>query len=237
MAISPRDCIPKDWTRLLGGGPLGLGYDIATTDKETSNPSSLTVTERVGPLFVQRLVLRWKTKHEAVAKAMLKIVFQDLEKLKIRPRRLCVDGSNERFFAQSVQSMFSMYCPVQIIVSGETLMWHGEKLDYKTVLGSVYKNTFEDGLMRCPDAKWLKDDHRLVKKQAGRFVTDTAADGSHGDTFDSGKLAHYALLLGGRAEISATAVGQINQAKSLPAGLRNPLLKLAEQQRRKRSNI
>jgi hypothetical protein len=37
----------------------------------------------------------------------------------------------------------------------------------------------------------------MPKKLRGLYVCDPAADGKHGDTFDSGKLANWALRSGG----------------------------------------
>lgn len=232
MATTPRDAIPKDWTRLLGTGPLGLGLDLATTEKETSNPSSLTVMEKAGPLYVTRLVLRWKTSREEVTRAVLAVVFGDLQLAKRRPLRLCVDATNERFFAQALAKQFSKFCPVQLVVASEKTQHQGEDFDYKTYTGNLYVNTFADGLMRLPDARWLKDDHRLVSKAAGRFVAAIDPSGAHADTFSSGCLARLALEGRGRAEASAAPVGQCSTGSRFPAGLRNPLGRLAAAARR-----
>jgi hypothetical protein len=231
--IKVRDCIPKDWTKLIGNGPIGLGLDPATTEKDTSNPSSVTVMEKAGPLYVQRFVLRWKTSKEEVTRGMMRVIFEDLTKTQLRPRKLCIDATNERFFAQRLQKMFTIYCPVQLIVASEGVEHGGESFDYKTLLGNIYVNDFSDSIARMPDNLWLRDDHRLVKKKAGRFVADVAPDGSHADTFDSAKLARFALEGSGRAEASAVAVGSVSAAKQLPNGLRNPLFKMAQQQHRR----
>ena len=97
-------------------------------------------------------------------------------------------------------------------------------------------NTYADAQIWTPNAKWLSDDRRLVKRDKGSFSAATAPDGSHADTFDSGKLARFALEGRGRAEISATAVGTGGQkaGKNLN-GLVNPLLRTALNQRRKSS--
>ena len=235
MAIKVRDAINRDWIRRVGHGRLGIGYDVATTQKEMSNPSSVTVTEEVAPFYVERLVLRWKTKDPDVAMAVLQCVFDDIMTLQRAPARMCVDASNERYFAQKVQKRFSRYCPVQLIVSGEKIEWQGEEFDYKTFLGNLYVNTFTDGRMRMPDVRWLKDDRRLVKKDAGRFVTDLAPDGSHGDTFDSGKLARFGLEGRGRAEIAAVPVGMsASPGSQILHKLKNPLLQRALREQRNR---
>lgn len=237
--ITPRQCIPRDWTRLIGAGPLGVGLDLATTEKETSNPSSLTVTEKVGPLYVERLVLRWKTAREEVTRALLKIVFEDLAAAKLRPKGLNVDATNERFFAQRIQREFSRYCPVKLVVASENvpnLFIDGSPVTYKEYEGNLYVNSYTDALMRTPDARWLKEDRRLVKREKGRFVADTSPDGGHADTFDSGKKARAALEGRGRAEAAGAAVGGAGGSTAQRfAGLKNPLLHLARQQQSRRT--
>ena len=65
--VSIIDAVPVGWLDylsepLLGRvGRIGLGLDVATTEKATSNPSSLAVTEEVGLDYFVRLLLRWKT--------------------------------------------------------------------------------------------------------------------------------------------------------------------------------
>lgn len=242
MAITPRDCVPRDWTRFLSKatGPIGLGLDLATTEKETSNPSALCVKEKVGPLYVARLIIRWKTSKGDITKAILRLVLEDIKRLQLRPRRLCVDATNERFFADKVQEEFSLYCPVQLIIASENVPNYteaGEAVNFKSFTGNNFVNGFTDNLVRLPNESWIKDDLRLVKKDRGLFVTDTAPDGGHGDVFDACKLARHALDGGGPAVLSASAVGSFNRSSNqLPTGLRNPLLKMAAQQRAKQSH-
>lgn len=224
MPITPRDCVPRDWTRLLGTGPVGLGLDLATTEKDTSNPSSLTIAQQVGPLFVERLVMTWKTSREGVTRAMVGVVLADLKLVGLRLRRACVDATNERFFAQRLAAEFNSFCPWELVVASEAMEWHGEKLNMKTILGNLYAGEFAEGTARIPDERFLKDDHRLVKKDKGLFVASVSPDGQHGDTFDSGKLAKWALTRGGPAEISAVTVGRLTNGRALPSGLKNPLL-------------
>jgi hypothetical protein len=225
MAITPRDCVPKDWTLLLGNGPLGLGLDLATTEKDTSNPSSLTVTEQDGPLYITRLVILFKTSREEVTRAICKVVLEDIQRAQKRARRLCVDASNERFFAQQLAKQLSLFCPVELVINSENKTYKGEVFDTKTLLMNLYLNSFTDARMRLPGGKWLADDHRLMKKRAGRFVSDLSPAGNHADTVSSGMLARWALEGSGKAEIAGVPVGNFGQGKQLPAGLKNPLLK------------
>ncbi len=235
--IRVRDCLSRDWVRLIGTGPIGIGGDLATTEKEKSNPSSIVVTEKVGPLYVERLVLRWKTSREEVSTAMFDMVFSDLVSRNLRPRRMSIDATNERFFAQTLQRRFRKHCPVDLIVASENvphIKIDGEAVNWKEYCGWLYTNSYTDALMRTPNARWLLDDRRLVKKDKGRFVAATGPDGSHADTFDGGKLARLSLEGKGRAEIASVPVGGISGAKPLAQGLRNPLLIKAHQQASRR---
>jgi hypothetical protein len=227
MVITPRDCVPRDWTRLLGNGEIGIGLDLATTDKDTSNPSSLTVTEKIGVLKIQRLVINWKTAKEAVTRGIVRVVFMDLAMAKIRPRKLCIDATNERFFAQRIQKELQHHCTIELVIASEGIEWRGEKMDMKTVVGNLYVESFQESTSRLPDARWLKDDHRLVKKIAGRFVSDTSPEGRHGDTFTSGSLSHWALQGRGRAEASGVPVGRSAGGGKDLSQLKNPLLRRA----------
>jgi hypothetical protein len=49
------------------------------------------------------------------------------------------------------------------------------------------------GVVALPQARWVFDDYFLVRKERGSYVTAVDASGNHGDSFDSGKLALYAL--------------------------------------------
>lgn len=205
--ITPRAAIPSNWTRLLTGGPLGIGADIGTTEKGTSNPSSITVMERARGLYLQRLVLRFKTSNEEIWFAMLQCLFDDLRAAEKKARRLCLDASSEVFFAQRVKRKHIVYCPVDLVKGGETIVRGAEKFSYKVLLGNLYSSTFEDALMAGPDEKWWRDDQRRVHREKGTFVTETGENGEHGDTFDSGKLAYWALEHGtGRVEAAGVSI-------------------------------
>jgi hypothetical protein len=94
-------------------GPVGLGFDVATTTRATSNPSSLTVTEQRGADRVQVLVLLWKERQPQIARHRLRRI---LETIAARPaggraRRLCIDASSERYFAQETSDLLRPSSP------------------------------------------------------------------------------------------------------------------------------
>ena len=63
----------------------------------------------------------------------------------------------------------------------------------KTHLGDLYSGCFNDNHYTVPADNYYKTDHRLVVKDQGGYLCQPGPDGMHGDTFDSGKLAHWAL--------------------------------------------
>lgn len=192
---------------------IGLGLDVATTEKQTSNPSALAVVERTGREYFARLVLRWKTADPAVTEAILTTLLMRLAPR--RPRRLCIDATSERFFAAALKRQLGAVVPVELVISSESLEHLGEKMTYKVFLGNLLVNAIEDGRLLLPEATWLRDDLRLVKRDRGTFATEVAADGSHGDCFDALKLAIYALEgAGGPAQAEAAAVGSYGSQRA-----------------------
>ncbi len=194
--------IPPDWTRHLRGGPLCLGYDVATTEKKTSNPSSITVTEDYGGTFWQRLIVRFKTAEpEAAMQALDSILRAVIDTHGHRYlRELNIDSSNEKYHARTVKGRFRRYLRVNLIAGGEALVWQGEKFIYKTLLGQLYVSAFEDHRTALPAGEWIVADHRLVKNHAGSFAAEIDESGNHADTFDSGKLALWGFLRKNRHE-------------------------------------
>ncbi len=229
--FSASEIVPPDFARFIGSGRIGLGHDVATTDKKTSNPSSLTVTEETGSMFFERLVVRWKTTDPDVAIAIIKSVFDALPKNQIR--RFCIDASNERYHAQNLRKAFRDRCPVDLIVSGEAIDWEKERFSYKTLLGDLYVSAFEDGCIALPPGEFIISDHRLVKKHHGSYQTEVDEEGNHGDTFDSGKLSYWALVHGsGPIRANATPVGSFGVAPKR-AGLIGPIGRSYNDARRK----
>jgi hypothetical protein len=216
--IPPSHLVPPDWALHCGPGRLGIGHDVATTDKKTSNPSSLTVTEQIGTMHFQRLVVRWKTPDPDYAKDLIESVLKAAPRHQLRS--LCIDASSEKYHARNLQTALRKYCPVHLIVSGEAITFEGLRYTYKTLLGDLYCTAFEDGCIALPPGDFIVTDHRLVKKHAGSYVTETDDEGAHGDTFDSGKLSYWSLIRkGGPTTAHATSVGTGTQAPS--TSLRN----------------
>lgn len=221
--MTPREAIPLSWTDHLRDGPIGVGNDLGTTTKKTSNPSSITVIQKEGLIYHTRLVVTWKTDDPDVSEAMLQCVLDDIARAN-RCRRICLDASNEVFFATRLKKALIRFCPVELVKGGAKIDYKGESMNSKTLLGNIYVNCFEDGIITLPLGDWLKNDHRLVTKDRGSFVTALGRNGEHGDTFDSGKLAVYAIEKGsGRIQASGAAVGSMGGSKPKRPGIIGPI--------------
>jgi hypothetical protein len=220
------DAFPPGWRDLLTDDPTSVGYDIATTENKTSNPGSITISQKLGNRIVERVGVVFKTADPDFARAMLRESI-DLGRGR-RPRRLVIDASNERFFATDLKRELAGIVIVELVVAGESIEYRGEKMNYKTYTGSLYVDLYEDGYIAIAEHRYLREDRRLVVKEKGLFVNQTDSRGRHGDTFDSGKLAAHGLITrGGPAEAEAVPIGQYSKPAS--AGKwKNPFLKFIE---------
>lgn len=219
--LAAEDDFPPDWRAVLGDGTIAVGADPATTEKEKSNPFSISIVEQVGSEFVLRLVVRFKTQDPEKAKAYLREAC-DLGNGR-RPRRLVIDGTSERFWAAEVKREFSGICPVELVVSSEKTSYMGQEMTFKAYLGNLMVNTMDDGQFAMADCRWLKDDFRLVVRERGSFDNRLDSAGNHGDTFDSTKNAVHGLVRkGGPVDASGAAVGSYGADKPQQHDRRRP---------------
>lgn len=190
---------------------VGLGFDVATTTKGKSNPSSLTVGEEHGPDFIVRARFVWKTKDPDVANERIDGVIRVIEKRAGgRAKAMAQDASNEKYYAESNRKRLRGKLPVYLIVSGESYEKPGldKPTNYKEFLGDQLVAKLDDNNLTLPPDWYTKTDYRLVMKDRGKFVCEPNDQGMHGDTFDSDKLALHALSKrGGSGWAKATNVG------------------------------
>ncbi len=201
---------------LITGGRVTIGVDQASTTNETSNPTSITVTERSGLESWQRLVLVFKTKKRVVRDDLLRQICGI-----VREREaggpvawIGIDASSERLAAEETADELRSVAPVRLFISGNVVdprpPGYAEQdgnVNYKTYLGDVYAARVNDGRVNLPADEYLKTDHRLVMKDGGRFVCNPdPATGAHGDTFDSGKIAEFLQMNGGPFVFKAVAL-------------------------------
>ncbi len=184
----------------LSDAEAGVGFDVATTTSGTSNPSCVCVTEKRGLERRQPLMVIWKERKPQVARERFGRI---LDTIAARPRggpakRFCIDGSNERYFAEETVDIFRAKCPGEVIIAGSTVdpqpAGYDDKVNYKTYTGDGYATAINDNHYSMASAEYLKVDHRMVLKDGGRYVCVPAPDGKHGDTFDGGKLGELAVM-------------------------------------------
>jgi len=182
----------------LGPGRVGLGWDLATTTKQKSNPSSFAVVEERGVERIVRAVLNWKTADPDIALERARLIIQAVAARKEGgpARRLCEDATNERYFAQTVKKTLSGLLQVELVVASETIERPGnpEPITMKQYTGGLLVGELDDNHVLLPPERYVREDFRLVKKEKGDFVCEPDQEGRHGDTFDSVKLANYALI-------------------------------------------
>lgn len=178
-------------------GTWGVGYDIATTTNKKSNPSSITLTQAKGNERRARLIIRWKSADPEFSKSLVTRACETLKQCGARVQRVCIDASNERYFATQMKTALETAgFEVELVVSGETMPNPDNpkaSMRMKEKTGNLLVNCATDKLLALPSDKWVKDDFLLVKKEKGLFVTDLDAAGNHGDSFDSTKLSLQAL--------------------------------------------
>lgn len=198
-------------TRTLTRGRIGHGWDLATTTKATSNPSSWSVVEEHGVELIVRAILVWKTADPDLAlERARQLVLAVADRAEGGPsRRLCVDSTNERYFAATVRKELSALVPVELVVGSEKYEQPGaEPINMKQRLGGLLVAELDDNHVLLPPERYVKEDFRLVKKEKGEFVCEPDGQGRHGDTFDSTKLGAWALRSTGGA-LTEELVAQI----------------------------
>lgn len=190
---------------------IGLGFDVATTTKGTSNPSAFSVMEDHGPEALVRARFVWKTKDPDVANERIDGIIGVLERRPGgRAKALAQDASNEKYYAEANRKRLRAKLPVHLVVSGESVDKPGldKPTNYKEFLGDSLVAKLDDNNLTLPGDQYTRMDYRLVMKDRGRFVCEPNDQGMHGDTFDSDKLALHALTRrSGRGYVAAAAVG------------------------------
>lgn len=225
MAVSVQSIFPPGWQGYLDPmyPRLGLGLDLATTTKKKSNPACLALTQQVGLMYFVRLLVRFKTEDPDVTRSIISTALDLPHSLKAG--RLCVDATNERFFATDLRKDLAGKIMVDLVISSEATTYLGERMLFKSYLGNLLVNAMTDGYLAIPDEEWLKKDLRQVVTSRGTFDADVDAEGNHADAFDAIKLSLHALQQGsGRAEAHATAVGHGTRGER--PGIKNPLARI-----------
>lgn len=207
----------------LRDGPVGIGFDTASTTEEKSNPSSITVTENLGGERFARAIIVFKSKKRAVMSDYLQRIVKVVRARESGgpARRLCIDASNERLAAEETKDDLVAFIPVELVLGGSGVdplpAGYKDAINYKTLLGDLYSAAVNEGRTVLPPDDYVKADHRLPIKDAGRYQCPVDNDGRHGDTFDSGKLAEWALFSSKGGAITAETLAKMQAATPRPS--------------------
>ncbi|MBI5770906.1 MAG: hypothetical protein HZA93_24220 [Verrucomicrobia bacterium] len=219
-SIRVEDILPKGWAELFDRNSprVGIGYDIATTTKGKSNPSAITVTQQGGNTYYARLLLRFKAGDPEIPWLLLNLIVEGLRSRDLRARKLCIDATNERYFAVQTRAKFAGKLPVELVVASENTDYRGETMSMKDYLANLLINTMDDGYYALPPERWVERDYRQTVRDRGSFFSDVLDDGGHADCHRSGELALHALIAaGGPATAAAVATGRYGAPARGPA--------------------
>lgn len=210
---------------LLTDGPVGIGFDVASTTNESSNPSSITVTEKVAGDYVARLVVAFKQRKRKIMSGRLAEIVKCVRARAAGgpARRLCIDSSNEKLAAEETKDDLVRLVPVELVSGNNNVeprpAGYTDDLNYKTYQGDLYCAVINDGRALLPHDHYVKTDHRLLRKDQGRYVCEVGEGGQHGDTIDSGKQSLWALISAGG--LSGTFVPPSGRRAELQASRRD----------------
>ena len=229
MPIPITDCWPPYWKGLLDPlhPQIGIGFDVATTAKKKSNPSCLCVTQKVGTIYRNVAAVAWKSEDPSVALGLIEEALTLPHGLKVR--RLCIDATSERYFAQNVKKSLSGRVTTQLVISSESLEYMGEQMSWKHYTGNRLVNLFVDSQIEIPNEEWCKKMIRQVYTEGGSFASDVDEQGNHADYFDGLKLSIEAAGSEISGPAQATAAGTGHTTKAARSGLKNPLLRRIHQ--------
>lgn len=208
--ITPDQILPSGWRDLIiPGAKTTIGYDIATTEGDTSNPASIAITQQVANRYQVKVGATWKTKDPDIARAVIAQAF-DLPH-GLRPFAFVIDASNERYFATDLQRAYARKTKVVLYVANESIEFRGEKIPLKTYCGNLCKNAIQDGQLDLPPEEWVYRNFRGVKEDKGRFVFEADAEGNHCDFVQAVWNCLYGFAAPGSGPVSAKPSGTISQ--------------------------
>ena len=131
---------------------------------------------------------------------------------------MCVDATNERYFAQRVRKDLATELPVELVIGSQTIEVPGEPapITMKQYLGGQLVGELDDNHLWLPPERYVREDWRLVKKEKGQFVCEPDVDGKHGDTFDATKLGIRALKSSAGAILDTAGI-RVGPSRAVPS--------------------
>jgi hypothetical protein len=189
------DDLPDEWVDALDpNAETVVAIDPATTTKDKSNPTGISITQKIDSLYAAKVLFRGKSSDGMKWRKMLEDIVRRLQQRGIRVRCVLIDATSERFWAAETRDALHHLCPVELVVSSETITHMGETMKVKTYLGNIAVASIDDKMAARPPAREVREDFRLVRRFKGGFdnVVDNA--GNHGDMFDGYKLTIHGFL-------------------------------------------
>ncbi len=228
--------LPAGWVDLFSRAHpvIGIGVDLGTTTNKKSNPTAVAVAQKVSLTTYMRLVLRFKNDDPAVLRALLEFILDGIRGAGLNVRRLCIDATNERFFAVDLRRELAARVPVELIINSEKTTYGGEEMLWKNYLANLFINTIDDGYLALPPERWLQLDVRQTVKDRGTFACEVLEDGGHGDCHRAMENALHAVVAkGGPVEAAAARLGGYRgKAGAAPVDPRREVGRLSRQVRR-----
>ncbi len=174
---------------------IGVGFDVATTTKGTSNPSVVSIMEERGLEWLVRARFIWRIKDPETANHRLHSILDIIERRSRKARALAQDATNERYYAEQNRRIFRKRLPVILVIASQAVDKPGlnKPINWKEFLGQQLIAKLDDNHLTLPPDSYTRADYRLVMKDRGKFVCEPNDQGMHGDCFDADKLAGHAL--------------------------------------------
>jgi hypothetical protein len=167
--------------------------DLGTTEKKTSNPTSIAIQRKDGNARHLPTILWWKSANPDITTAKVKLLLETLVKSGIKVKALGIDATNERHFARILAAAVSQLVTVRLLVGSENVEGkttaEGMTINTKAYKGNLLAEAGEKELLVCPWNRYVYDDFMRVLKTKGTYDAAVGSQGEHGDTFDAAAAA------------------------------------------------
>ena len=189
------DDLPDEWIDALDqNAETVIAIDPATTTKEKSNPTGISITQKIDALYAAKVLFRGKSSDGVKWRNLLADIVRRILLRGIRVRCVLIDATSERFWAAETRDAIAHLCHVALVVSSENIEHMGETMKVKTYLGNIAVASIDDKIAALPAAREVREDFRLVRRFKGGFDNSVDNAGNHGDMFDAYKLTVHGFL-------------------------------------------
>lgn len=224
--MAAQDEPPAGWLDLFGEGEICAGLDLASTEGKKSNPTSLTLTQKIAGRYKARLILWWKTANPKVTEDRLTRIFTALQLAGKKVKVLNADATNDALYVKTLAASLRTLVTVQSIISGQSVPFRGLDSSARTVSWTILREQVEANTIDLPTGRYVALDFMRTKRAPGElYVASVGPNGEHADTADGCRLSLMGHVIGGgAAQIRAVQTGSGLGAASGPrrrSGLRD----------------